>query len=66
MTTKFNRRIRLDLATPMEAAISAALQAVESGPPDIRLTEAVNLLAQAREKVSEYVNEQLRETVVLE
>ncbi len=50
------RRIRIDLQTPAEAAIRAAVDAVEALPPDVRLTEAVKLLGAAREKVSDYVD----------
>lgn len=50
------RRIRLDLFTPAERAIYDAMQAVEALPPDVHLTEAVVLLAKAREKVADYVD----------
>ena len=44
----FPRRNRLDKLTPAELAIWNAKQAVESLPPDVRLTEAVILLDQAQ------------------
>lgn len=51
------RRCRVDLYTPTEKAISDAMQAVEGLPADVRLTDAVILLAQAREKVADFVEE---------
>lgn len=56
------RRIRSDLATPPEVAIRTALAAVEAMPPDVRLTEASVLISKALEWVSDYVNEQMRDT----
>lgn len=50
------RRIHLPSFTPVERAIWDAAQAVEALPPDPRLTEAVNLLTAAREKVADYVD----------
>lgn len=50
------RRARLDLCTPAELAIYAAMQAVEALPADVRLTEAVVLLQTARERVADYVD----------
>ena len=44
------RRIRIDLMTPGELAICNAIDAVEAMGADVRLTEAVILLSQAREK----------------
>lgn len=49
------RRSRIDLLTPAERAIYDAVQAVESLPADVRLTDAVNLLQEAREKVADFV-----------
>lgn len=51
----FPRRIRVDLATPAETAIREAMQAVERAGAHLLLTDAVNLLAQAREKVADFV-----------
>jgi hypothetical protein len=51
------RRARLDLSTPAELAIRAAVDAVENLPADPRLTQAVILLQQAREKVADYVDD---------
>jgi hypothetical protein len=50
------RRNRLDLCTPAELAIYDAVQAVEKAGAHPLLTDAVNLLAQAREKVADYVD----------
>lgn len=53
------RRRRLDLHTPAEKAIHDAMQKVEEMEPDIRLTEAVNHLMEAQERVADYIDEQL-------
>lgn len=50
------RRCRIDLMTPAELAIYKAAQAVEEMPADVRLTDAVILLSQARDKVADYVD----------
>lgn len=50
------RRARIDLFTPAERAIWDAVRAVEAAGADVRLTEAVNLLHAAREKVADYVD----------
>lgn len=50
------RRIRIDLLTPAEKAIYDATQEVENLPPDPRLTAAVVLLQQARDKVADFVD----------
>lgn len=52
------RRIRLDLNTPAELAVRNAVDEVEKLPADTRLTEAVILLDQAREKIADYIDEQ--------
>jgi hypothetical protein len=56
MTDEIPRRIRLDLNTPAELAIRAAVDAVEALPADVRLTDAVVLLSQARERVADFVD----------
>ena len=53
------RRNNLDQLEPSELAIVSAVEAVESMPADTRLTEAVILLGQARDKVADYVDELL-------
>lgn len=42
--------------TPEEIAITDAIAAVENLPADARLTKAVTLLVEAREKVSDFVD----------
>ena len=54
------RKIRLDLATPPEVAIRAAMTAVESMSAHPRLSRAGLLLSQALDLVSDYVDEQMR------
>ena len=49
------RRMRLDLYTPAEKAIRDAVGAVEEAGAHSLLTDAVNLLQQAREKVADFV-----------
>lgn len=53
------RRSRLDLNTPAELAITKAMYEIEKLPADVRLTEAVNLLSKAKEKLSDYVDEKI-------
>lgn len=50
------RRCRLDQQTPAEAAIRHAIDAVEAAGCDPLLTDAVNLLTAAREKVADFVD----------
>jgi hypothetical protein len=50
------RRNRMDLMQPAELAIIAAMNAVEEMAEDTRLTEAVILLSQAREKVADFID----------
>lgn len=56
---QFPRRSRLDLCTPAELAIYNAMTEVEKVGADVRLTEAVILLSQAKDKVADYIDEQL-------
>ena len=56
MDYQIPRRIRIDLFTPAERAIYDAVQAVEALPPDVRLTNAVNLLGRARDLVADFVD----------
>ena len=51
------RRIRLDRMTKAELAITSAMDAVEEAGADVRLTEAVVLLQQARDKVADFVDQ---------
>lgn len=57
MENEFPRRSRLDLNTPAEKAIYDAMQEVEKLPADVKLTEAVTLLAKAKDLVSDFVDE---------
>ena len=50
------RRNRLDLNTPTELAIYNAMQEVEKMPANEKLTEAVTLLAKAKDLVSDFVD----------
>ncbi len=52
----FQRRSCLYLMSPTELAIYEAMSAVERAGADIRLTDAVNLLQQARDKVADFVD----------
>ena len=56
MSYEIPRRIQLEKFTPAELAIYKAVEAVEALPPDVRLTEAVNLLQKARDRVADYVD----------
>jgi hypothetical protein len=62
MENGIRRRDRLDLNTPAEVAIFKAMQEVEKSGADIRLTEAVILLAKARSLVADYVESVLDDT----
>lgn len=52
--------MRIDLSTPVETSIRAAMIKVEEAGADIRLTEAINLLGQALNKVADYIDDQLQ------
>lgn len=56
MENEIPRRNRLDLNTPAEKAIYDAMQEVEKLPADVKLTEAVTLLAKAKDLVSDFVD----------
>ena len=56
MADEFPRRNRLDLNTPAEKSIYDAMQEVEKLGADVRLTNAVNLLVQARNLVADFVD----------
>jgi hypothetical protein len=55
MVDGFPRRSRMDLMVPAELAICGAVEAVEKAGCDLRLTDAVILLARARDKVADFV-----------
>ncbi len=50
------RRNRLDLNTPAEKTIYFAMQEVEKMGADIKLTEAITLLSNARNLVADYID----------
>ena len=56
MSNEIPRRSRLDHNTDAELAIRAAVDAVERIGADVRLTDAVVLLQEAREAVADYVD----------
>lgn len=55
---KSDRRNRVYLFKPAEYIIYTAVQEIEKMPPSPTLTEALNLLHQAKEKVSDFIDEQ--------
>lgn len=50
------RRAQLEHQTPVEAAIRDAVLAVETLPPDVRLSDAVSFLFAALDSVADYVD----------
>lgn len=56
MSYDMPRRINLTLLVPAELAIQKAVDEVENMPADEKLTEAVILLGQARDKVADFVD----------
>lgn len=60
---KFPRRSCIYLLTPAEKAVWDAAQAVENLGADVRLTDAVVLLQQARERLADYFDEQIQNTL---
>ena len=57
--TNFPRRNRLDLNTKVELSISNAIDEVEKIGADVRLTDAVIKLSEAKDLVSDFVDEQM-------
>lgn len=57
---KFPRRACIYLLTPAEKAVYDAVHAVENVGADVRLTDAIVLLHQAREKLADYFDEQIQ------
>ena len=53
------RRNILEFNTPAELAIFNAMQEVEKMPADVKLTDAVVLLAKAKEFVSDFEDAQI-------
>lgn len=58
------RRIRVDLNTKAETAIRNAINEVEIIGADPLLTDAVILLQQAKEKVADYIDNQLKTVTI--
>lgn len=50
------RRIRLDLMTPEERAIWDAIQLIEAMGADVKLTNAVIKLSEAKDLVSDFID----------
>lgn len=63
---KQSRRIRLDLNTSAEMAIHKAIQEVEQLGADVRLTNAVMKLQEAKEKLSNYIDAQMADVTFYE
>jgi hypothetical protein len=61
---KISRRSCLYLLTPAEKSVYDAVQAVEAVGADVRLTDAVVLLQQAREKLADYFDEEISTKVL--
>lgn len=51
------RRNKLYLNIPAELAIWNAMQEIEKLPPDVRLTNACNKLQEAKELVSDFIDD---------
>lgn len=51
------RRCRVDLATPIEAKLREARQAIEEGGADVRMTAASIKVGEALELVADYLEE---------
>jgi len=56
MNNNFQRRSRLDLNEPSELAIRNAMQEVEKMGADVKLTEAITLLNQSLDIVSDFID----------
>jgi len=56
MNSEIPRRVDMQRMTAAELAILAAVDAVEAAGADVRLTDAVVLLGEARDAVSDYVD----------
>ena len=54
----FPRRQQLDKCTPAELAIYKAMEEVEKIGADVRLTDAITKLNEARNLVADFVDEQ--------
>jgi hypothetical protein len=56
MSNEIPRRVDMQRMTAAELAILEAVRAVEAAGADVRLTDAVVLLGEARDCVSDYVD----------
>lgn len=56
METETPRRMRMDLRFAPETKIYEAMNSIEEMPADVRLTDAVQLLSQAAEKVADFID----------
>lgn len=54
---KIPRRCRLDLLSPVELTLAEAHDAVEAVGCDARLTDAVVLIGQARDRLADYYDD---------
>lgn len=63
ITNDIPRRSRQDLMHESELAIVHAVDIIEGMDADVRLTEAINLLSQAREKVADYIDAKLEQKI---
>ena len=59
------RRIRLDLMTPTEVALRAAMAAIEAMPADTRLTAASARVSEALDLVGSFIDDQLRDVTLI-
>lgn len=55
-TPPLPRRVYINMLVPAELAIREAVRLVEELGADVKLTDAVLLLQQARDKVSDFVD----------
>lgn len=53
----FDRRSCIYLMSPAELTIREAMSAVERSGCDVRLTDAINLLSDAKDKVADFVDD---------
>lgn len=58
------RRNRIDLNTECELAITNAMYELEKIGADVRLTDASILLQKAKDLVSNYIDEQIKNTQI--
>ncbi len=66
MKNEIPRRIRMDLMTPAELAITHAIGEVEKAGADVKLTEAVITLSKARDLVADFIDSTLPVEIIIE